>query len=249
MRVELRRREGIVTLWLNRPEARNALDEAMLAELRAALEGLGDGDRVLIVSGRGPAFCAGGDIGLTGTRGPLGERARVEGFHAVVRALWELPQAVIAAVNGPALGAGCGLALSADLVLAAPSAYFRLPFGELALVPDSGLSWLLPRLVGMRRAMELMLLGRRIGAEEARRWGLVNEVVAPEALLDRAQELARRIVALPPAVVALLRRNAHRSLEVGLLEALDLEASAQALCLAEQEHRVRADRVLGRQEG
>jgi len=246
VRVELERSEGIAMLWLNRPESRNALDEGLLAELHSALRDLSDGDRVLIISGRGPIFCAGGDIRLTGTLGPLGERRRVEAFHAVIRALWELPQAVIAALNGPALGAGCGLSLVADLVLAVPSVYFCLPFAELALVPDSGLGWLLPRLIGMRRAMEAFLLGRRIEAEEAQRWGMINEVVPPERLLARARELAAGIARTPPEVVRLLRRNVHRSLEMTLFEVLELEASAQALCLAEEEHRTRADRILRR---
>ena len=145
----------------------------------------------------------------------------------MIQALFELPIPVVAAVNGPCAGAGCSLALAADLVIAGESAYFLQAFVNIGLIPDAGATWLLPRLAGRARAMEMMMLGERVPAPQALAWGMINRVVADDALLTEAKALATRLAQGPTAAYALIRKLARDSAHLGLAEALAAERIAQ----------------------
>ncbi|MFQ5927678.1 MAG: enoyl-CoA hydratase/isomerase family protein, partial [Terriglobia bacterium] len=217
-----------------RPERLNALNLETARELRAALEELrARADvRALIVRGEGRAFSAGGDI--RGMQKWI-EQKRPEGFfdepvaeiHAMVRALWELPKPVIAAVHGVAAGAGMSLALAADLRLAAEGARFSLAFINIGLCPDSGSTYTLPRLVGLGKALELALTGDFIDAAEAARFGIVNRVVPEAELVAAAEALAHRIAEKSAYAVARSKRLLHDSYARPLTAQLDAEHRAQ----------------------
>lgn len=235
----------VATPILNRPEVRNALSPEMYAELAAALEQChrDSSVRVVIITGQGDAFCAGGDLrameerALRGT--PQGE---LRAFFAqtvawVARRLHTLRQPVIARVNGVAAGAGCSLALGCDLRIASAAARFSLGFVQRGLIPDWGGSHLLPRTIGLSRACELVFTGRLIDAGEAERIGLVNRVV-PASELDQAVEtLACEIAALPPEAVSLAKQALHAGARSTLDEALELEAVLQSYCCSTADHR------------
>lgn len=213
--------EGVATLALNRPEVLNALSGPLIEALLAALARVRDDDRVrvLLLSARGRAFCAGADLRdpMMNVDQPAQERGRRfhasadTGIHALARALAHLPKPKVAAVNGAAVGGGAALALSADIVLAADSAYFQFPFtAQLGLVPDLGGSWHLVRRLGPARAMGVLMLGDRVEARQAADWGLVWQCVPAADLqasaLACAQRLARgaprALASLPPLVAA-----------------------------------------------
>ena len=165
--------DGIATLTLNRPEAKNALSNEMRVELDAAMAECtaraGDDIKVLIITGAGGAFCAGGDVKGMGERSkdPIANRTRMRGSHDTMYQLTHLELPVISLVDGPAAGAGCNMALSADFVLATPRAFFVQAFGRIGLVPDWGGFYVLPRMVGLQKAKELVFTARRVYAEEA----------------------------------------------------------------------------------
>jgi len=150
-----------------------------------------------------------------------------ESFHPLMLLLAKLPLPVVAAVNGPAAGIGCSLALAADFTVAARSAYFLQAFVNIGLVPDGGASWMLARLVGKARATEMMLLGERIGAEKAADWGLIHKAVDDDALQDEARALALRLANGPTLAIGLMRRGLAAALEQGYAEAMAVEASNQ----------------------
>ena len=232
LRVELA--PPVATLILNRPERLNALNLDMARELRAALlevEARAD-LRAVILRGEGRAFSAGGDI-----RGMADwiERKRPEGFfseplgelHGLMRALWELPKPVIAAVHGVAAGAGMSLALACDLRLAAQGARSNLAFINIGLAPDSGSSYTLPRLVGLGKALELALTGDFLDAVEAERLGVVNRVVPEAELAMEAEAWARRIAEKSAFAVARVKSLLHASYARRLEEQLEAEARVQ----------------------
>ena len=148
-------------------------------------------------------------------------------FNPLVEAIFALDIPVVAAVNGPAAGAGCSLALAADIVVAARSAYFLQAFVNIGLVPDAGATWLLPRLAGRARAMEMMMLGERISAEQAASWGMISRVVPDEDLESEAVALATRLAQGPTVALGLIRKMARDSAQLSLTEALDSERAAQ----------------------
>ena len=231
--------DGVGTITLDRPDALNSLDATLKAELLATLREAGrDGSvRVVIVTGAGRAFCAGQDLKerLAPDPTPLEVEVR-ERFNPIVLAMRSLPKPIIAAVNGVAAGAGASLAFAADLRIAAEGASFILAFGRIGLVPDSGASWFLPRLVGAAHAAELLYLADPMPAEEALRIGLVSQVVPAEALMDHARTLAAKVAQGSPTALALTKRALDRSLEVGLAEALDHEASLQGIAGRTADH-------------
>jgi enoyl-CoA hydratase len=231
---------GITVLRLNRPERLNALSDETVAELARALDTLAaDHDlRVLIVTGAGRGFCAGFDLTLAAEaplQNKLGEAAawtlRQEAFAGIVTRLRALRAPVIAAVNGPANGAGLGIALACEIRIAAPAAAFNAAFVKVGMSScDIGVSWLLPRCVGMSRAFEIMLTGRLVGAEEAERIGLVSALVPAEQLMARALELARRIAANSAFGVWMTKRGGWANVESpGLQAAIELENRSQIL--------------------
>ena len=190
--------DGIATLTLNRPEAKNALSNEMRVELERALDECrdraGDDIKVLIITGAGGAFCAGGDVKGMGERSkdPIANRDRMRSSHDTMYKLAHLELPVIALVDGPAAGAGANIALSADFVLATPRGFFMQAFGRIGLVPDWGGFYVLPRMVGLQKAKELVFTARRVHAEEAKELGMVYDIVGQETAMNEAREFASR---------------------------------------------------------
>jgi 2-(1,2-epoxy-1,2-dihydrophenyl)acetyl-CoA isomerase len=229
------RADGVVTCTLNRPDKKNAITSEMwngLIELFEAVATDPD-DRVLVLTGAGDGFCSGADLSGGGTdQAASGVGGALAGMRTVARAalgLHELGKPTIAAVNGVAAGAGCNLALGCDLVIASERARFSEIFSKRGLVVDFGGSWILPRLVGMHRAKELVLLADVIDVTEAERIGLVNRVVPPDQLDTTVKEIATRLANMAPLALAASKRLLDQSFSVSMAEALDAENTAQAL--------------------
>jgi 2-(1,2-epoxy-1,2-dihydrophenyl)acetyl-CoA isomerase len=230
----------IGTITLNRPEARNALDFTMRHELLMALDEIEANPtvRVVILTGAGGHFCAGGDVKNMRQRQTASEgRARVELLNRAVLRLVNFPLPTIAMVDGYAVGAGSNLALCCDLIVAADRAKFGELFCKIGLAVDGGGTWLLPRLVGMARAKELIFTGDIIDAADALRIGLVNRVVHAADLASTTRELAEKIAAGPPLALRLDKQSLNRAASSDLAAALDVEALSQGLAIASDDHR------------
>ena len=219
-------RDGhVATITLNRPERLNSFTAAMHEELRAALDECVDA-RVVVLTGAGRGFCAGQDLNdrkvAPGEKVDLGETVEAS-WNPLIRRLAGMDQPVICAVNGVAAGAGANIALACDLTFAATSAKFIQSFSALGLIPDSGGSWHLPRLVGQQRALGLALTGEPLMAEQAADWGLIWKAVPDESLMDEVMGTAQKLAALPPlglaAIKTLIRTSGSRTLD----EELDLQ--------------------------
>jgi 2-(1,2-epoxy-1,2-dihydrophenyl)acetyl-CoA isomerase len=218
----------VATITIARPHRLNALSSQTVDELRAAVEEAGaSGARCLLLTGEGRGFSSGADLASGGGLPADAGAALEKHFNPLVEALFALPIPVVAAVNGPAAGAGCSLALAADIVIAARSAYFLQAFVNIGLIPDAGATWLLPRLAGRARAMEMMMLGERIPAEQALAWGMISRVVDDEHLASEAVLLATRLAQGPTVALGLIRKLAHASDHLPLAEALSAERGAQ----------------------
>ena len=226
----------VATLLLNRPEKLNALDEGMREGLSAALSTLAHDPviRVGIITGAGRAFCAGGDIDrmreLKETHQSATFRRYIEAGHELVRKIRRLPKLVVACVNGPAAGAGMNLALACDLRIASESATFTQAFLRIGLHPDWGGTFLLPRLIGIGRAIEMFALGEPLSAAEAHRLGLVNFLVPPDQLAGETRKLSERLAAAPALPVALLKQALYERLETKLDLMMQHEVDAQMKC-------------------
>jgi enoyl-CoA hydratase/carnithine racemase len=227
---------GIVTLTLNRPDKLNAFIGHMRRDLAEALEHAGSDRsvRAVIVTGAGRAFCAGGDVRFMAElmqRNDSEEFARILGAgRRVILAIRQMTKPVIAAVNGPASGAGANLAFACDLRVAATTASFSQSFLKVGLHPDWGGTFFLPRLVTPNKACELFFLGEAIDAEEALRLGIVNQVVAPEDLETATMQLAERLRAAPPIALAAAKQAVYASEASSLEEMLRYETEAQLRC-------------------
>lgn len=245
-RLSVEYRDATAWVRLDRPAVRNAIDVALRRELAEALAALAVDERLhaLVLTGNGSAFCAGGDLTDLAAADGTGSRDRLTAGNRMVRALFDFPVPTVAAVNGVAAGAGCGLVLACDVVLAAESAWFQMSFVGMGLGPDAGTSALLPARVGVGRARSALLLGERLTAAEAHAAGLVDRVVPDDRLAAEAELLAERFARSPrPALVAtkyLLNRG------LGLGAALEAEADSQVLLLSGPEHRAARDRFLSR---
>ncbi len=230
---------AVATITLNRPAALNALTIPMKERLLAVLGEVGADAtvRAVVLTGAGRAFCAGQDLKerLEPGAPSLGEELTLR-YNPIVRALRGIPQPVIAAVNGVAAGAGASLAFACDLRIAAEGGSFVLAFGQIGLVPDTGATWTLPRLVGAARAAEMVFLSDAVGAAEALRIGLVSRVVAGDALAAEAAGMAARIAALAPGATALTKRALAAAFDRDLDAALEAEAEAQASAGAHPDH-------------
>jgi 2-(1,2-epoxy-1,2-dihydrophenyl)acetyl-CoA isomerase len=192
----------VATLTLNRPDTINALSAPMMAGLNAGLDAVEAGSfRALILTGSGRGFCSGADMKeLPGHRTQGAGQVLEHVFHPFFRRLRDLDMPIVTAVNGPAVGIGMSLALMGDLIVVARSAYFLLSFSRIGLVPDGGITWLLPRLIGLARARELALLAEKLPAEKALEWGLINRVVDDARLMEEARALAKRLADGPAAL-------------------------------------------------
>jgi len=233
--------DGVTTIRLNRPDALNAITQEMAQQLRATLLRLeaDDATRAVILTGNGRGFCAGADLAdmfarMAGAEGISAAQA-LEYVRAdsvpLIEAMLGFDKPLIAAVNGPCAGAGMGLALAADVIVAADDAAFTVVFTRRGLVPDFGVTWLLPRLVGMRKARELCLLADPVPAADALQMGMVNEVVPAADLLDAAGRWARRFAQGSASALRLTKRLLAESFELDAHQAVEREFASQALCL------------------
>jgi 2-(1,2-epoxy-1,2-dihydrophenyl)acetyl-CoA isomerase len=234
--IELNADSGVLEVTLNRPERLNAWNRQFGEELRSViLEDAADSSvRAVLITGAGRGFSSGADLKdmleQAASGGPppdVGEMLR-ERYHPIITGIRELPKPVVAAVNGPAVGIGCSLALACDLVWAAESAVFGLAFVNIGLIPDGGSTFLVPAAVGKARALEMALLGEPVPAARALEWGLVNRVVPDGKLLDETRSLAHRLAAGPTLSYANSKRALNNSLLKIMEEQLDLEAEIQS---------------------
>jgi 2-(1,2-epoxy-1,2-dihydrophenyl)acetyl-CoA isomerase len=218
----------IARITLNRPDRLNSFTAAMHAELRDALDSLGDA-RVVVLTGAGRGFCAGPDLNdravAPGEAVDLGETVEAC-WNPLIRKLTSLPQPVIARVNGVAAGAGANIAIACDIVVAAKSARFIQSFSAIGLIPDSGGTWHLPRLVGQARALGLALTGERLPAEQAADWGLIWKAVEDDALDAEVDAIATKLAALPPLGLAAIKEMIRSSWQYSLDEELERQAGA-----------------------
>lgn len=232
--------EGVVTITLNRPDVLNAVNDQMMRELQEALrQAEREGAvRCLVITGAGRGFCSGQDLRDRASPGGFsyGEHLRA-GYNPIILRLRTMEKPVIAAVNGVAAGAGCSLALAADLRIASERASFVEVFSRVGLVPDSGSTWLLPRLVGMGKALELAYTAGPVDAQEAHRIGLVNRVVPHDDLMSQTMDLARRLAAGPTKAYGLTKRAIAFALTATLEAALNYEADLQEIAGRSADHR------------
>ena len=247
--VETSRDGAVLTITLNRPDVLNAFNSAMHRGFAAALRDARDGGvRAVVITGAGRGFCVGQD--LTEFReapGDIGERLRGN-YHPNIIALRRLEKPVLAAVNGPAAGAGLSFACACDLRLAAASATFVPAFINIGLVPDSGSTYFVRRLLGTARAFEWMTSGRRLSAVEALEWGLVSEVVEDEKLAERAAERAAELAAMPTRGIGLTKRLFDHAENATLEEQLELEAQLQTAATKTADFREGVDAFLEKRE-
>lgn len=227
---------GVATITLNRPDRLNAWNEQFGNELREAI--LGDAAdpsvRAVLITGAGRGFSSGADLKEMIERGASGEPAPDVGdllrerYHPIIKGIRELPKPVVAAVNGPAVGIGCSLALACDLIWAAESSYFGLAFVKIGLVPDGGSTLLVPAALGKARSLEMALLGDTVPAPQALDWGLINRVVPDASLMDEAGALAKQLAAGPTRAYGQAKRALNNSILKLMDEQLDLEAEMQS---------------------
>ncbi len=240
---------AVATITLNRPQSLNALHAPMVDELRAAVESLpGSSARALLLTGEGRGFSSGADLASGGGLPADTGMALEKHFNPLIEALFALEIPVVAAVNGPAAGAGCSLALAADIVIAARSAYFLQAFINIGLIPDASATWLLPRLAGRARAMEMMMLGERVPAEKAAEWGLISRVVEDDELASEGVRLATQLAQGPTVALGLIRQLARNAEQLSLTDALQAERVAQRTAGETQDFKVAVMAFLQKQQ-
>ncbi|WP_211100674.1 crotonase/enoyl-CoA hydratase family protein [Acuticoccus sediminis] len=239
--------DGIATITLNRPDTRNAISDHDMIE--ALLDRLEEADRdidvrVVILTGAGPAFSSGGNLKTMSGPGGLADELPAQtrrnyryGIQRIPLAMEALEVPVIAAVNGPAIGAGCDLTLMCDLRICSHNARFAESFVKVGIIPGDGGAWLLPRIVGFSKACEMALTGDPVDAEEALACGLVSRVVTSDDLMAEARNLARRIAVNPPHVVRMTKRLLREAGQVSLPTLLEISAAKQALGHATADHK------------
>ncbi|MBL8550781.1 MAG: enoyl-CoA hydratase/isomerase [Hyphomonadaceae bacterium] len=222
--------DGVATVTLNHPETMNALGPDMAEELRETLGRVAGEARAIVLTGAGRGFSSGANLSpsrIDTSAGELDVGAALDlVYHPLLQTVRDLPVPLVTAVNGAAAGIGCSLALMGDIILAADSAYFLQAFRRIGLVPDGGSTWLLPRMIGRARAMEMMLLGEKLLAPKALEWGLINRCVADADLLPAAAAMAKEL-AQGPKSLALIRKLAWDGLEAEWRAQLDAERQAQ----------------------
>lgn len=231
--LQVETKDGVTTLTLNRPETLNSFHRPMAGELQSALaSAAGDPSvRAILLTGAGRAFCAGQDLGaVVGPEGfietDLGAVVH-DCYNPIIRALRAMPKPIVAAVNGVAAGAGANLALACDVVVASTSASFLQAFSKIGLIPDSGGTYVLPRLVGWGRASALMMLAEKVAASDALAMGMIYKTFAPDELLAAAQQLAATLAAMPTRGLALTKQALNASAANDVVAQLDVEERLQ----------------------
>lgn len=224
--------DGVLCLTLNRPDVLNSFNAAMARELQDALaQAAADATvRAVLLTGAGRGFCAGQDLAEAlpkdGVMPDLGEFVRTT-WNPIVRAIRTIEKPVVCAVNGTAAGAGANVAFACDIVFASTSASFIQSFAKIGVIPDSGGTFILPRLVGLQRATALTMLAEKISAQQALDWGLVYQLAEPAALRDAAFSCAKHLASQPTRALGLIKRGFNASLGVNLDEQLDFEEELQ----------------------
>jgi 2-(1,2-epoxy-1,2-dihydrophenyl)acetyl-CoA isomerase len=224
--------DGVALLTLNDPERLNAVSHQMITELNAVMDEIEapeSGARCLVLTGAGRGFCAGANLQERSDKPPAGESRSIleTHYHPFLQRLRGLNIPFVTAVNGPAAGVGMSFALMGDLVLASTSAYFLQAFRRIGLMPDGGSTYLLPRLIGLARAMELAMLAERLLAEKALEWGLINRVYAPQELMPETMALAKSLASGPTVSLKLIRQALWQSADHTYEQQLDVELRGQ----------------------
>lgn len=229
--------DGLMTIVISRPDRLNAVTTTTLKEIYDALDAAGNSSavRAVLLKGEGGSFCSGADIKDGTNTEDVG--ADLEAiFHPLLEKLREMPVPIITAVKGVAAGAGCGLALAGDIVVAGKSAYFLQPFLNIGLVPDMGSTWTLPRLVGKARALAMMMLGERIYGDQAETWGLIYKAVDDDQVDAEALRVAQQLSKGPTVALRLLRDGVYRALEQDFSTTLQMERDNQRVAGLSVDH-------------
>ncbi len=232
--IAMENKGNTATLKLNRPEKLNAINEKMIEELRTEIARISQKPevRVLVITGAGRAFCSGADVAdmaKAATGAPAKVRSWTQMAHKLIDAITNLEKPVIAKVNGLAVGIGCSLALSADIIIASENAFFSLIFSKIGLIPDGGSSYHLPRLIGLAKAKELIFTARRIDSKEAEELGLINSVVQASDLDNEVNKLAEQLASGPTVALGIAKKIMNKGMNMDLGAVLEIEATGQAL--------------------
>lgn len=237
------KQDGIATISMNRPERLNAFGGSMLEEMAEAVVDARDDDsmRVIVITGKGRAFSAGGDVGSLGPQSgsstAFDQRRWLVSTQTFVSLFRSVEKPIIAAVNGAAVGGGCDVALACDIRIASDRARFGEVFAKVGLFPGTGGCYMLPRIVGTAKALELIWSGDIIDAAEAERLGLVTKVVPDERLMEETREFAQRFVNGPPLAMALAKAAVYRGLDMSVHDALSYAATAESITLTSEDHK------------
>ncbi|MDY7099387.1 MAG: enoyl-CoA hydratase-related protein [Pseudomonadota bacterium] len=229
----------LTTITLNRPDRLNAMPPQMADEIGQVFYDLGDA-RAVLITGEGKGFCSGADLAARGDGDALGSKggshqALTRHYNPAISQILRAEVPVICAVNGPAAGVGCSLALAADFTIAAEKAYFLQAFVNIGLVPDGGSTWMLTRAIGRARATRMMMLGEKISARQAEEWGLIYKCVDSAALMDEARALAEKLANGPTVAIAAMKRNITNALDADLNSVLLQEAEGQRMAGATED--------------
>jgi 2-(1,2-epoxy-1,2-dihydrophenyl)acetyl-CoA isomerase len=244
---------SIARITLNRPDAGNAIDPVLASDLAGAATGIAADPtvRCVVLTGAGRLFCAGGDVGgmaAAGDEAPGFLQSLADTLHGAVMTVATMPKPLVVMVNGPAAGAGLSLALLGDVVIAGRSAHFTAAYTGLGLTPDGGMSWLLPRVVGLRRAQQMILTNQRVGAEEAERIGLVTHIVDDGMLRETTDDIAHALSVAPTAAIGAARSLLLDGATSSLREHLNREAATIAAAGAHPESREGVSAFLARRK-
>jgi 2-(1,2-epoxy-1,2-dihydrophenyl)acetyl-CoA isomerase len=223
----------LMTITLNRPDRLNAMAPQMADEIGEVFYDLGDA-RAVLITGEGKGFCSGADLAARGDASALtskggSHKALQNHYNPMISQILRAQVPVIAAVNGPAAGVGCSLALAADFTIASDKAYFLQAFVNIGLVPDGASTWLLTRAIGRARATRMMMLGEKIGASQAEDWGLIYKTVSHDALLDEARGLAEKLANGPTQAIKLMKQNINLALDGTVQQVVLAEAEGQRI--------------------
>ena len=227
----------LMTITLNRPDRLNAMAPQMADEIGEVFYDLGEGEnraRAVLITGEGKGFCSGADLAARGDASALtskggSHKALQNHYNPMISQILRAQVPVIAAVNGPAAGVGCSLALAADFTIASDKAYFLQAFVNIGLVPDGASTWLLTRAIGRARATRMMMLGEKIGASQAEEWGLIYKMVSHDALLDEARGLAEKLANGPTQAIKLMKQNINLALDGTVQQVVLAEAEGQRI--------------------